>query len=123
MRILSALVLAACLIQPAHAAATTSTGRISVTQVMEMVDRARNDAAARNTVIAYLAGIGETAGLMVSEAAARGARGLDCTRSFNLSEDVAVAALMAAVPDRSKWGETPSTPIILADIFARAGCR
>lgn len=122
MRSLSLLALLALSIAPAAAAPTTSTGRISVTQVMEMVQRARDDAAARNTVIAYLAGVGETAGLMVSEAVARGAAPLKCTSSFNLSEDVALAALSAGAPDTASWAETPATPIILADLFARAGC-
>jgi len=72
MRIGTALALSALMVLPVHAAPTTSTGRISVTQVMEMVDLARTDAKARNTIIAYLAGIGETAGLMVSEAVAPG---------------------------------------------------
>ena len=122
MRNLPLLALLAFSVTPTLAAPTTSTGRISVTQVMEMVQLARNDATARNTVIAYLAGIGETAGLMVSEAVARGAAPLKCTSSFNLSEDVALAALSAGAPDTASWAETPATPIILADLFARAGC-
>lgn len=122
MRTLSVLVLLALSVAPAMAAPTTSTGRISVTQVMEMVQRARSDATARNTIVAYLAGVGETAGLMVSEAVVRGAKPLKCTNSFNLSEDVALAALSAGAPDTASWAETPATPIILADLFARAGC-
>lgn len=123
MRIVIALAVSAFLTLPTHAATTTSTGRVSVTQVMEIVDLARTEPAARNAVIAYLAGIGETAGLMVSEAVARGATPLTCTRSFNLAEDVAVAALTSGAPDRAAWGETAATPIILADLFARAGCK
>lgn len=123
MRSLALFPLLAVLITPVAAAPTTGTGRISVTQVMEMADLARSDAAARNTIIAYLAGLGETAGLMVSASVARGATPLACSGSFDLSEDVAVAALFAAAPDRSLWGETAATPIILADLFARAGCR
>lgn len=122
MRTLSALALLALSVAPAMAAPTTSTGRISVTQVMEMVQRARSDAMARNTIIAYLAGVGETAGLMASEAVTRGAAPLKCMQSFNLSEDVALAALSAGAPDTASWAETPATPIILADLFARAGC-
>ncbi len=123
MRIIIALTVSALLALPIHAAPTTSTGRVSITQVMEMVDLARTEPAARNAVIAYLAGIGETAGLMVSEAVARGATPLACTRNFNLAEDLAVAALASAEPDRTAWGETAATPIILADLFARAGCK
>jgi hypothetical protein len=122
MRILHLLALLALSGGPAVAAPTTSTGRISVSQVMEMAQRARSDAAARDTVIAYLAGIGETAGLVVSEAVARGATPLECTASFSLSEETAISALSAGAPDPSSWAETPATPIILADLFARAGC-
>lgn len=122
MRLLP-LALLLLLASPALAAPTTSSGRISITQVMEMAERARTEPAARNTIIAYLAGLGETAGLMVSEAVARGAKPLACTGSFTLDETVAVAALSAAVPDQSSWAETPATPILLADLFARAGCR
>ncbi len=122
MRLLP-LALLPLLAAPVLAAPTTSTGRISVTQVMEMAERARTEPAARNTIIAYLAGLGETAGIMVSEAVARGAKPLACTGSFTLDETVAVAALTAAVPEQASWAETPATPILLADLFARAGCR
>lgn len=122
MRLLP-LVLLPLLAAPVMAAPTTSSGRVSVTQVMEMVERARTEPAARNTIIAYLAGLGETAGIMVSEAVARGATPLVCTGSFTLDQSVAVAALTAAAPERSSWPETPATPILLADLFARAGCR
>jgi hypothetical protein len=107
----------------AQAASSTSKGQISVAQVLEMVTRAQSDPAARTTVIAYLAGVGEATGLMVSEAQARGATPVHCTNSFNLDENVAVAALSAAAPDQSLWAETAATPIIIADMFRRAGCR
>ena len=123
MRALHVLTLLALSVGPVVAAPTTSSGRISVTQVMDMAQRARSDAAARDTFIAYLAGIGETAGLMVSEAVARGAAPLKCTASFSLSEETAISALFAGAPDTGSWAETPATPIILADLFARAGCR
>ncbi len=122
MRTLHVLGLLALSASPVVAAPTTSSGRISVTQVMEMAQRARGDAAARDTVIAYLAGVGETAGLMVSEAVARGAAPIRCTASFTLSEETALSALAAGAPDTASWAETPATPIILADMFARAGC-
>ena len=123
MRPLSALAIAVLLSLPAQAAPTTSTGRVSVTQVLEMVDRASSDAAARNAITAYLAGIGETAGIMASEAASRGAKPLTCSKSFNLSQETVVAALSSGAPDTASWAETPATPIIVADLFARAGCK
>lgn len=105
-----------------RAAPTTTTGQISVAQVVEMASRAGTDPNARMTVIAYLAGVGEATGLMVSEAQQRGARPVHCTSSFNLDENVALAALTVAAPDRERWSETPATPIIVADMFRRAGC-
>jgi ABC-type Na+ efflux pump permease subunit len=118
-----ALLLAGSTIAPALAASSTSKGQISVAQVMEMATRAQSDAAARTTVIAYLAGIGETTGLMVSEAQARGAAPVHCTGAFNLDESVAIAALSAAVPDQALWTKTAATPILIADMFSRGGCR
>ena len=106
-----------------QAASSTSKGQISVAQVLEMVTLAKSDPAARTSVIAYLAGVGEATGLMMSEAQARGASAVHCTSSFNLDENVAVAALSAAAPDQSAWTETAATPIIIADMFSRAGCR
>ena len=119
------LLLAAMLIAlapVAHAASPTSLGQISVAQVIEMVDKSRSDGAAALTVAAYLAGLGEATGIMVGEAQKRGARPVSCTASFTLSDAVAVAALMAAAPDQAQWGETAATPIIIADLFGRAGC-
>ena len=126
MRLLfSPLTALALLLLPmaAQAASSTSKGQISVAQVLDMVTLAKSDPAARTTVIAYLAGVGEATGLMMSEAQQRGAEPVHCTNSFNLDENVAVAALSAAAPDQSAWTETAATPIIIADMFSRAGCR
>lgn len=104
------------------AAPTTSNGQISVAQVIEMVDLSKVDASARNAVIAYLAGVGEATGLLFAEGRNHGST-FNCSQTINLSEEVAVAALNAAAPDRSAWAETPATPIIIADMFARGGCK
>ena len=106
-----------------QAAPTTSKGQISVAQVIEMATLANSDPNARMTVIAYLAGVGESTGLMVTEAQQRGAKPLTCSNAFNLDENVALAALTTAAPDRASWAETPATPIIIADMFRRAACR
>lgn len=108
---------------PSLAAPTTSKGQISVAQVLEMVDRAKSDPAARMTVIAYLAGVGETAGILLSQAQQRGGFPMTCRKSFTLDEGVALSALTAAAPDAASWAETPATPIVIADLFSRAGCR
>ena len=122
MRTLAALALFALSVAPVMAGPTTSEGRISVAQVMEMMQRAPRDAGARNTALAYIAGVGEAAGFMVSQAIAKGVAPPKCTRKLSLSEDSLLAALSAAAPDTASWAETPATPIILADLFARAGC-
>jgi hypothetical protein len=106
-----------------QAAPSTNKGQISVAQVLEMITLAKADPAARTTVIAYLAGVGEATGLMMSEAQQRGVEPVHCTSSFSLDENVAVAALSAAAPNQSEWTETAATPIIIADMFSRAGCR
>ena len=106
-----------------QAASSTSMGQVSVAQVLEMVTLSRSDPAARTTVIAYLAGVGEATGLVMAQAQQRGATPVHCTGSFNLDENAAAAALAAAVPDQSQWAETAATPIIIADMFSRAGCR
>lgn len=107
----------------AQAAPTTRTGQISVAQVVELVSRADADPNARMTVIAYLAGVGEASGLMLSEAQKRGADPVQCSKPFNLDDKLALAAVTAAAPDRDTWAETPATLIIIADMFKRAGCR
>ena len=118
-----ALSLVALAMSPSLAAPTTSKGQISVAQVLEMADRAKSDPAARMTIIAYLAGVGETAGILLSEAQMRGAAPVTCRKSFTLDENVAVSALTAGAPDTASWAETPATPIVIADLFSRAGCR
>jgi hypothetical protein len=105
-----------------QAAPSTDTGQISISQVMEMVGRADSDAAARNMLVAYLAGVGETTGLLLAEGKARGVVAIACSRSFNLSRETAVAALLAAAPDEASWPQTAATPLILADLITRAGC-
>ena len=106
----------------AHAAPTTSAGQISISQVIEMMQRSSTDTAARNMLIAYLAGVGETTGLLMAEGKARGVVAMACSHSFSLSQDNAVAALMAAAPDEATWPQTAATPLILADLITRAGC-
>jgi hypothetical protein len=59
---------------------------------------------------------------MISHATAKGVAPSKCTGKLSLSEDSLLAALSAAAPDTASWAETPATPIILADLFARAGC-
>jgi len=118
MKTVAAALFAAALMPPhiASAAASTSDGRVSVAQVMEMVEYAARDEKVRQIVIAYLAGIGETAGELVRRKA------LNCARPITVSGDAAFAAV-SAVSDRRRWAETAATPLVVEDLLKRAGCR
>ncbi|MDA4630693.1 hypothetical protein NZA98_06135, partial [Escherichia coli] len=51
------------------AAASTAKGQISVTQVMAMLDQASSNPTAGQVLTAYLAGVGETAAIIIDLAA------------------------------------------------------
>jgi hypothetical protein len=123
-RSLIALLLAAALVAtPAIAAPSTKTGQISAAQVFELIDQAPNDKASRNALIAYLAGLGETAGILMAEAKVRTSAAILCERDLGIGDQVAAKALRKALPDRASWPEAAATPIILADMLQRAGCK
>lgn len=110
--LLICLTLAATFAPPALAASSTDRGEISVAQVREMLEAAASKPQARQLLVAYLAGVGETAGILAK-----------CKSNLNLDTAVVAAALDAGAPDASRWSQTPATPIIVADLVARAGCR
>lgn len=105
----------------ALSAPSTSAGRISVAQVLELIEKSASDSAARQTLIAYLAGIGETAGLLFAEEAVVRAALVSCQRAMVLTPEHVRLAVSEATG--SALSETPATPIILEDMFERAGCR
>lgn len=113
----------ACLVTGTAMAAppSTSNGRVSVAQLFDLSQRATTDSTAHSTLVAYLFAIGETVGVLADEAEQRGLQ-LGCQRSFTLSQEAAMNALRAAAPDPSVWADMEATPVIVADIFARAGC-
>lgn len=113
----------AVLVAPVWAAPTTSKGQVSVSQVLELLEKSRTDDAARNAAVAYLAGVGETAGLLTGDERVQRAGLIKCRTPLSLADINVVDALNAAAPDRAAWAQTPATPIILTDMFARAGCR
>ncbi|WP_371345945.1 hypothetical protein [Ancylobacter sp. IITR112] len=125
---LLALALGVCL--PAYATPTrstpttsipsTSTGAISIAQVVDLIQRAPNDNAARNAATAYLAGVGEATGVLVAEAGRRAAIGLTCARPLGMSSAAALAALSRI--DKGRWSQTAATPILVDDMLGRAGC-
>lgn len=104
----------------AHALPSTATGRISVAQVMEMIEKAGTSPVARQTLVAYVAGVGEGAGVIV-DTIGNGAR--SCKKSFSLDTGTIRAALEAGAPRHDSWSQTPATPLIVADMVKRAGCR
>lgn len=115
------LAIALGLAMPAQAAPSTRRGEISVAQVVELIRRSSTDNAARNAAMAYLAGVGETTGLLMAEAGRRAAPGIGCARPLAISSATALAALSRT--DKAEWQETAATPVLVDDMLNRAGCR
>jgi len=102
--------------------AQQSSGNITIAQVMDAMDNAPRHEDARQLLTAYLSGIGETTGVLLRQARHGSLPPLDCNGSMSLSWDGVASALKASAPDVSQWQTTPATPIIVADMLARAGC-
>jgi len=105
----------------AKALPSTATGQISVGQVIEMIDKADTSPIARQTLIAYIAGVGETAGAIADTT--KGSRTISCKKAFSLGTESVRAALTAGAPRQANWAQTPATPLIVTDMLKRAGCR
>jgi len=105
----------------AQAASSTPDGRISVQQVIEMLDRAPTDPAASQLLTAYLAGVGETAAGML-QFAVDTPLGV-CEGRMQLSAATARKAFDAGAGVRADWGNTAATPVLLDDMLRRADCR
>lgn len=115
IRILVAATLVAAQ-SPALSEPSTPKGNISVAQVSEMLVRAPEQAAARQVLVAYTSGIGETAGVVAD------AGKLSCKRSFSLDVDLVRKALQA-LPAGADPRKTPATPILVGDMLRRADCQ
>lgn len=100
---------------PSMAASSTSRGLISVAQVVEMLQKAPTDRTAQQVLTAYLAGVGEAAGAVVSLGKAT------CRTSLGLSAANVGQALGSAAGGHDA-AETPATPLIVKDMLDRAGC-
>ena len=85
-----------------------------------MIEKAGTSPIARQTLIAYVAGVGEAAGAIV-DTIGNGSR--SCRKSFSLDTGSVRAALEAGAPRQDSWSQTPATPLIVADMVKRAGCR
>jgi hypothetical protein len=99
----------------AAAATSTSDGRISTVQVMAMLEQAESSDVARQVLVAYMSGVGETAALIVEVA------GLSCERPLGLDRTNVLSALAAATGPNA--GDAAATPLIVDDLMKRAGCR
>jgi hypothetical protein len=122
--VVAALMLAAAATSPALAETpSTPTGSISVAQVMDILDRASSERAALQLLQAYLGGVGEAAGVLVSATDQNGSRYASCDRSITLDEALVRDAIARAAPEKSNWTETPATPIIVNAMMQQAGCR
>ena len=82
-----------------------------------MLDQAATNQTARQTLTAYLAGAGETAGWLIDTAASP----QSCTRRLSLDDKSARQALESSAPGPAT--ETAATPLIVHDMLKRAGCR
>ena len=89
---------------------------------MEMIEKADTSPIARQTLVAYVAGVGEAAGAIV-DTIGNGSRTVSCRKSFSLDTGSVSAALEAGAPRQDSWSPTPATPLIVADMVKRAGCK
>ncbi len=115
---LALLSVTAALLAPpaARAASSTSHGLISVAQVMQMLEQAPTDRTAQQVLTAYLAGVGEAAGV-VAEAGNTSCR---TARSLSAADVRQAIGAAAAKPGST---EVAATPLIVRDMLERAGCR
>lgn len=104
---------------PADALPSTAKGQVSVAQVMEMIAKAESNPVAKQVLVAYVAGVGESAGAILGTMSRKGS--VSCSRSFSLDTDSMRLAL--GTSEQASRAQTPATPIIIADMIKRAGCR
>ncbi len=94
-------------------------GPITVKQVLDLFDTIDTDQEAGKLLFAYLSGIGETTGVLISEARKTGAYA-GCSGPLSLDGTSVEAALRASGGDSAT---RPATPVIVADMLARASCQ
>ncbi len=109
-----------CLSSPSVAAPSTAQGQVSVAQVIEMLDKAPTEKVARQVLTAYLSGLGEAAGVLLTTA--NDDKLARCSKALSLSDTQARQAL-AAASRRKDRHEIAATPLLLSNMLRRAGCR
>lgn len=105
----------------AFALPSTAKGQISVAQVMEMMAKADSSTVAKQVLIAYVAGVGESAGVVLDTMGKNAS--VSCRQAFSLDTASLRTALENGAPKQQSWAQTPATPLIVADMIKRAGCR
>lgn len=118
VRITFALVVAASSFSSVSHAAQPP-GPITVRQVLDLFDTIETDPEAGKLLFAYLSGVGETAGVLISEARKTGAYDA-CSGSLSLDGTTVEAALRQSGGESA---ERPATPVIIADMLKRASCQ
>lgn len=116
------LLLAVTLLSPATAAPTTSTGQVSVAQLVEALHGAAADPVKAQVLTAYLAGLGETVGIMLAGSANYGAK-ISCQRAIAVDSKLVEAAIKRVGGGEPAYAETAASPILVAELLDRAGCR
>lgn len=105
----------------AFALPSTAKGQISVAQVMEMMAKADSSTVAKQVLVAYVAGVGESAGVVLDTMGNNAP--VSCRQAFSLDTASVRTALENGAPKQQSWAQTPATPLIVADMIKRAGCR
>ena len=105
----------------AFALPSTAKGQISVAQVMEMMAKADSSTVAKQVLVAYVAGVGESAGVVLDTMGKNAP--VSCRQAFSLDTASVRTALENGAPKQQSWAQTPETPLIVADMIKRAGCR
>ena len=105
----------------AFALPSTAKGQISVAQVMEMMAKADSSTVAKQVLVAYVAGVGESAGVVLDTMGKNAP--VSCRQAFSLDTASLRTALESGAPKQQSWAQTPATPLIVADMIKRAGCR
>lgn len=110
------------LLAPGQASAASARNQVTVGEIARALDQADTDPTKRQMLTAYLAGLGEAVGIMLASAPQYGAS-ITCERALALDFDVVARALSRARGSNSARAETAATPLLVAEILDRAGCR
>lgn len=89
---------------------------------MEMAGKAKENPMAMQVLMAYLTGVGETAGILLSAKGPNGQAYVTCRGELSMDESAMVAALEGAAPDAASQAVTAATPVLVNVIMMRGKC-